>query len=125
MFNIEKDSKGNYQIVEILSNQQLHMKFIKEKDGLYSININLYENRIKNLSKENKEDSPSISASILGMKMFKALEKKVLEDNNNKNIVIYCTWFNEKNKKVYYDFLSQYGYEYNKINNKDCIMKKY
>ena len=62
------------------------------------------------------------------MKAFNMLETDAIQHHcGTENIVIYCTWLDNRRRDAYYHFLSRKGYKYGFTpdEHKKCIMKKY
>ena len=59
-------------------------------------------------------------------KAFKYLVWKVLDEYNWKyDLIIYCTWLDNRRRDAYYKYLSTKGYRYGRIDGEKCIFKRY
>lgn len=59
---------------------------------------------------------------------FNMLEQDAIYTNNEtQNIIIYCTWLDNRRRDIYYWYLSKKGYRYGKLpdTNRKCIFKKF
>ena len=59
-------------------------------------------------------------------KAFKYLVWKVLDEYNWKyDLIIYCTWLDNRRRDAYYKYLSTQGYRYGRIDGEKCVFKRY
>ena len=122
-------------INEPIGNQTFHMAFQEEQYNMDTVYINvymtLYNKRTQIEANENAVRSTGINPMrtiSVAMKAFNMLEADaILHHCGTENIVIYCTWLDNRRRDAYYHFLSRKGYKYGFTpeTHKKCIMKKY
>lgn len=121
------------KVIYPIGNQVLEMRFYNYSTSLdtiyYNVDMCIYNKR-KNIQKHfDHVDSTGLRPheSIVAIKSaFRDLEEDVLYCyNEHYNIVISVTWLDQARKRVYYRYLSRFGYQYGKINGELCIFKKY
>ena len=121
-------------VKEPIGNQTFYMAFQEEQLSSDTIYINVYmtlynkktqieenENQIKTTGKN------PLATLAAARQAFDMLELDALQVHNDKyNVIIACTWLDNRRRDIYYWFLSRRGYRYGKTpTNKKCIFKKY
>lgn len=62
---------------------------------------------------------------IIGLRMFEAMEEKVVEDFSYLNIVIFCSWLDKRRREAYEKILMRRGYKYGIIDGDRVLMKRW
>lgn len=121
-------------IKEQIGNQTFYMAFQEEQFSSDTIYANIYMTLYnkKTQIEENESQVKTTGANpmktlAVARQAFDMLEHDMLQFYNNKyNVVIYCTWLDNRRRDIYYWFLSKRGYRYGKTpQNKKCIYKKF
>ena len=121
-----------YYVEEKIENQTFRMAFQRtfkdNKKEHYNIAMGIYSKR-KHADK-NEELALStgenpMQSIVMAIKAFAMLEERIKERCENKQIVVYCTWVDNRRRDAYYKFLSKKGYQYGNIGGKKCILKVY
>ena len=133
---VQWDSLTNSTYIdEPIGNQTFHMEFQAEQYSADTVWINiymtLYNKRSQITSNENAVRSTGLCPGQtlkVAAAAFKMLEADAIEHYcSTDNIIIYCTWLDNRRRDAYYWFLSRKGYKYGFTpdEHKKCIMKKY
>ena len=61
---------------------------------------------------------------IAGLKLFDELEKRCLDDFDHLNVIIYCSWLDNRRRDAYWSILKRRGYKWGNINKQKVIMKR-
>ena len=132
--------KEEYYIDYPIENQTFHMGFQKcEVDSFidngivyFNVWINLYNKRKDMWRNEDLLLSTGlnpIKTVLVARECFKAIEAEIIEDMeyNDKDVIIYCHWVNNRRRDAYYKVLSRMGYRYGRIplHPYKVIMKRY
>lgn len=129
-YNSENDE---YFIKERIGNQTVKLVFQMHDWNQDTIFFNVY---LTLYNKRNQIISNEVEVKITGenplqtffvvRKAFKYLVWKVLDEYNWKyDLIIYCTWLDNRRRDAYYKYLSTKGYRYGHIDSKKCIFKRY
>lgn len=133
-------SGEEYYIDFPIDNQTFHMGFQLvegedpelSKTEYYNVWINLYNKRKDMWRNEDLLLSTGlnpIKTVLVARECFKAIEAEILEDMeyNDKDVIIYCHWVNNRRRDAYYKVLSRMGYRYGRIplHPYKVIMKRY
>ena len=122
-----------YYIKERIGNQTVKLVFQMNDWNQDTIYFNVY---LTLYNKRNQIESNEAEVKITGAnpiktffvvrKAFKYLVWKVLDEYNWKyDIIIYCTWLDNRRRDAYYKYLSTKGYWYGRIDGEKCIFKRY
>lgn len=122
-----------YYIKERIDNQTVKLVFQMNNWNEDTIFFNVY---LTLYNKRNQINSNEAEAKITGAnpmktffvvrKAFKYLVWKVLDEYNWKyDLIIYCTWLDNRRRDAYYKYLSTLGYRYGRIDGEKCIFKRY
>lgn len=117
------DSLGAYAIKEKIGNQTLLIGFQEDwqpqtNTCYYNVYLSVYTKRKHMELNEEKKLSTGLNPIkdfLVARKNFQRLEKYVLNDNKDNNVVIYCFWVDSRRRDTYYKVLSRWGYTYQKI----------
>ena len=123
-----------YRCREKIGKQTLELRFYKYWDDYdtntiyFSIMLSVYNKR-KHLerdmgSKAITGSDPLKNVSI-GLRMFKAMEEKTVEDFSYLNIVIFCSWLDKRRREAYEKILMRRGYKYGIIDGDRVLMKRW
>lgn len=129
-YNSENDE---YFIKERIGNQTVKLVFQMHDWNQDTIFFNVY---LTLYNKRNQISSNEAEVKITGenplqtffvvRKAFKYLVWKVLDEYNWKyDLIIYCTWLDNRRRDAYYKYLSTKGYRYGHIDGEKCIFKRY
>lgn len=67
-----------------------------------------------------------LTSFFVARKAFKLLLYKVLDEYSYKyDIIVFCTWLDNRRRDAYYKYLSTKGYKYGRIDREKCIFKRY
>lgn len=61
---------------------------------------------------------------VAGLKLFDELEKRCLNDFDYLNVIIYCTWSDNRRRDAYWSILKRRGYKWGNIDKQKVIMKR-
>jgi hypothetical protein len=122
-----------YYIKEHIDNQTVKLVFQMNNWNEDTIFFNVY---LTLYNKRNQINSNETEAKITGAnpmksffvvrKAFRYLVWKVLDEYNWKyDLIIYCTWLDNRRRDAYYKYLSSLGYRYGRIDGEKCIFKRY
>lgn len=128
----DKDN-DEYFIKERIDNQTMKMVFQKNdwnEDTIYfNIYLTLYNKRNQvegNETEVKMTGSNPLKSFFVARKAFRRLVNKVLDEYNWKyDLIIYCTWLDNRRRDAYWKFLSTQGYRYGRIDGEKCIFKRY
>lgn len=132
--NIKWDhDKYEYRIEIPIGNQTFHMSFQETyatMDSVYfRIYMTLYSKRKQIKENENKVLTTGKSpweTYVAARQAFLGLHNECLRGfNNNYNVIIYCTWLDNKRRDAYYKLLSRRGFKFGNLMSRKVIMKKY
>ena len=120
-------------VKERIGNQTLRMAFTMTDWNDDTIHFNIYltlynkRNQITNNEAEAKITGASpISSFIIARKAFQELVKKVLYNYSDRyDVIVLCTWLDNRRRDAYYKYLSTKGYRYVHIDGVKCIFKRY
>ena len=129
-YNSENDE---YFIKERIGNQTVKLSFQMHDWNQDTIFFNVY---LTLYNKRNQIISTAADVNITGenplqtffvvRKAFKYLVWKVLDEYSWKyDLIIYCTWLDNRRRDAYYKYLSTKGYRYGRIDGEKCIFKRY
>lgn len=129
-YNSENDE---YFVKERIGNQTVKLVFQMHDWNQDTIFFNIYltlynkRNQIINNEAEVKITGENpLQTFFVVRKAFKYLVWKVLDEYNWKyNLIIYCTWLDNRRRDAYYKYLSTKGYRYGRIDGEKCIFKRY
>lgn len=124
---------GGYYINALIDNQTLHMEFQESdwtEDTTYiNVYMTLYTKRKHIYGNEANVKTTGlnpIKTALVARKCFDMLEEATVEYYQQwGDVIIYCTWLNNKRRDTYYKVLSRKGYMYGKLEGKKCIMKRF
>lgn len=133
---VQWNSKLNETFInEKIGSQTFHMAFQAERYNIDTIYINvymtLYNKRTQIGINESAVRSTGLNpaqTALTAIKAFKLLEEDaILHHCKYADLVIACTWLDNRRRDTYYHFLSRKGYRYGRLPNthQKCIMKKY
>lgn len=122
-----------YYIKERIDNQTVKLVFQMHNWNEDTIFFNVY---LTLYNKRNQINSNEAEVKMTGAnpmktffvvrKAFKYLVWKVLDEYNWKyDLIIYCTWLDNRRRDAYYKYLSTKGYQYGRIDGEKCIFKRY
>ena len=122
-----------YFVKERIGNQTLKLVFQMHDWNTDTIFFNVY---LTLYNKRNQIESNEAEVKMTGenplqtffvvRKAFKYLVWKVLDEYNWKyDLIIYCTWLDNRRRDAYYKYLSTKGYRYGRIVGEKCIFKRY
>ena len=122
-----------YFVKERIGNQTLKLVFQMHDWNTDTIFFNIYltlynkRNQIEDNEAEVKMTGEnSLQTFFVVRKAFKYLVWKVLDEYNWKyDLIIYCTWLDNRRRDAYYKYLSTLGYRYGRIDGEKCIFKRY
>lgn len=122
-----------YFIKERIGNQTLKLVFQMHDWNTDTIFFNVYltlynkRNQIEGNEAEVKMTGANpVKTFFVVRKAFKYLVWKVLDEYNWKyDLIIYCTWLDNRRRDAYYKYLSTLGYRYGRIDGEKCIFKRY
>lgn len=129
-YNSENDK---YFIKERIGNQTVKLVFQMHDWNQDTIFFNVY---LTLYNKHNQIISNEAEVKITGenplqtffvvRKAFKYLVWKVLDEYSWKyDLIIYCTWLDNRRRDAYYKYLSTKGYQYGRIDGEKYIFKRY
>ena len=126
---------GETFINETIGSQTFHMAFQEEQYNMDTVYINVYMTLYNKRTQIEANESAVRSTGLNPMrtittaiKAFNMLEADAIMTHcRSNNMVIYCTWLDNRRRDAYYHFLSRKGYRYGFTpdEHKKCIMKKY
>lgn len=110
----------SYYIDTPIGNQTFHMEMDMfdwmDQTIWFNVYMTLYNKRSQISSNESHvkmTGSNPMETVAVALKCFKKLQREVLWAYNSKyNIVISCTWLNNRRRDAYYKVLSRWGYKY-------------
>ena len=122
-----------YFVKERIGNQTLKLVFQMHDWNTDTIFFNVYltlynkRNQIEGNEAEVKMTGENpLQTFFVVRKAFKYLVWKVLDEYNSKyDLIIYCTWLDNRRRDAYYKYLSTLGYRYGRIDGEKCIFKRY
>lgn len=122
-----------YFIKERIGNQTMKMVFTMIDWNEDTIHFNVYltlyskRNHITNNEAEVKMTGHEpLKTFFVARKAFKYLVNKVLDVYSyGYDIIISCTWLDNRRRDAYYKYLSTLGYRYGRIDGEKCIFKRY
>lgn len=129
-YNSENDE---YFIKERIGNQTVKLAFQmhdwNQDTIFFNVYLTLYNKRIQIISNEAEVkitgENP-LQTFFVVRKAFKYLVWKVLDEYSWKyDLIIYCTWLDNRRRDAYYKYLSTNGYRYGRIDGEKCIFKRY
>ena len=127
------EENDEYFVKERIGNQTIKLVFQmhdwNEDTIFFNIYLTLYNKRSQITSNETEVkitgENP-LQTFFVVRKAFKYLVRKVLDEYNWKyDLIIYCTWLDNRRRDAYYKYLSTLGYRYGRINGEKCIFKRY
>ena len=131
---VQYDSENDeYFVKERIGNQTVKLVFQMHdwnKDTIFfNVYLTLYNKRNQINSNETEVkmtgENP-LQTFFVVRKAFKYLVWKVLDEYNWKyDLIIYCTWLDNRRRDAYYKYLSTLGYRYGRIDGEKCIFKRY
>lgn len=126
---------GETFINETIGSQTFHMAFQEEQYNMDTVYINVYMTLYNKRTQIEANESAVRSTGLNPMrtittaiKAFNTLEADAIQTHcPHGDVVIYCTWLDNRRRDAYYHFLSHKGYRYGSTpdTHKKCIMKKY
>ena len=127
------EDNDEYFIKERINDQTVKLVFQMNDWNMDTIYFNVYltlynkRNQIKdNEAKVKVTGQNPVKTFFTVRKAFKYLVCKVLDEYSSKyNIIVYCTWLDNRRRDAYYKYLSTRGYQYGRINGEKCIFKRY
>lgn len=122
-----------YFIKEKIDNQTLKMVFQmnnwNEDTAFFNVYLTLYNKRnqiVDNEAEVKVTGANPIKSFFVARKAFNYLVWKVLDEYSWKyDVIIYCTWLDNRRRDAYYKYLSTKGYRYGRIDGEKCIFKRY
>lgn len=133
-FRFDDCGYKEYYVEERIDNQSLLMAFqeVNDSDNMDTIFFNVYLNISSKRKHRNQNESNKIITGknpikdvLIARRAFDELEKEVIKDwKDRKNIVIYCSWVDNRRRDAYYKILSKKGYTYQTIEGKKVIAKR-
>ena len=129
-YNSENDE---YFIKERIGNQTVKLVFQmhdwNQDTIFFNVYLTLYNKRNQIISNEAEVkitgENP-LQTFFIVRKAFKYLVWKVLDEYSRKyDLIIYCTWLDNRRRDAYYKYLSTKGYRYGRIDGEKCIFKRY
>lgn len=122
-----------YFVKERIGNQTLKLVFQMHDWNTDTIFFNVYltlynkRNQIEGNEAEVKMTGENpLQTFFVVRKAFKYLIWKVLDEYNWKyDLIIYCTWLDNRRRDAYYKYLSTLGYRYGRFDGEKCIFKRY
>ena len=132
----ETDIDG-YLVEEKIENQTMRMELQKVHETMdtryYGIYLTLFNKKTQIDDNEHKIKSTGlnpIQTYYTAKKLLNELIGYALEQYeyiSDKDIVIFCTWLDNRRRDAYYKVLSKYGFRYGKhiLTGEKVIMKKY
>ena len=129
-YNQENDE---YFIKERIDNQTIKMVFQMydwtEDTVYFNVYLTLYNKRNQIEANETLIKSTGtnpLTSFFVARKAFKLLLYKVLDEYSYKyDIIVFCTWLDNRCRDAYYKYLSTKGYRYGRIGREKCIFKRY
>jgi len=127
------EENDEYFIKERIGNQTMKMVFQmynwNEDTIFFNVYLTLYNKRNQINSNETQVkmtgENP-LQTFFVVRKAFRYLVWKVLDEYNWKyDLIIYCTWLDNRRRDAYYKYLSTLGYRYGRIDGEKCIFKRY
>jgi len=131
---VQYDSENDeYFVKERIGNQTVKLVFQmhdwNEDTIFFNVYLTLYNkrNQINNNEAEVKMTGENpLQTFFVVRKAFRYLVWKVLDEYNWKyDLIIYCTWLDNRRRDAYYKYLSTLGYRYGRIDGEKCIFKRY
>lgn len=122
-----------YFVKERIGNQTVKLAFQmhdwNEDTIFFNVYLTLYNkrNQINSNEAEVKMTGENpLQTFFVVRKAFKYLVWKVLDEYSWKyDLIIYCTWLDNRRRDAYYKYLSTLGYRYGRIDGEKCIFKRY
>lgn len=123
---------GVFMIKAPVADQTLEMGFQWQDEDRYkitfSVYLSLYSKRKHMGINEDKKLSTGKNPFMtykIALKCFELLEKRCLmeEDLQDKDILIYCNWVDNRRRDAYYKVLHKRGYDWMMYQNKRAIGK--
>ena len=105
-----------------IENQTLHIAMEMSNWNMDTVWFNVYMTLYNKRSHINTNESNikmtganPLKTIVIARKAFKRLEQEVLLSFNRKyNVVIHCSWLDNRRRDAYYRVLSKWGYRYGK-----------
>ena len=122
-----------YYIKEKIGEQTMKMVFTMIDWNEDTIHFNVYltlynkRNQINGNEAEVKMTGNNpLKSFFVARKAFNYLVWKVLDEYSYRyDVIISCTWLDNRRRDAYYKYLSTQGYRYGRINGEKCIFKRY
>lgn len=125
--------ENEFFIKEPIDNQTMRMAFSMTDWTDDTIHFNVYltlYNKRKQIA-SNEAEAKSTGANPLktffvARKAFNSLVDEVLKCYSYRyDVIISCTWLDNRRRDAYYKYLSTQGYQYGRIDGEKCIFKRY
>ena len=127
--------KREYYIIEKIGNQTIRMGLSQDYDFdcLKTLNFNIYLNlyskrkhAVQNEADKKLTGKNSIATFIVARRMLDKLEEECVRSFGAEfDVIIYCTWIDNRRRDAYWKVLSKKGYQWGNIYGWKCIMKKF
>ena len=123
---------GIYSIFEKIGTQTFQMDFCQDGSSngtlYFYIVMSLYSKRKdKNFNEDShKATGKNPTATLpIALKCFDKLEETIIKDFGDRfNILIYCTWSDNRRRDIYHHYLKKRGYDYGRVDGMKVIIKK-
>ena len=127
------EENEEYFIKERIGNQTMKMVFTmidwNEDTIHFNVYLTLYNKRshiTDNEAEVKMTGQEPLKTFFVARKAFKHLVNEVLNNYSYKyDIIISCTWLDNRRRDAYYKYLSTLGYRYRRIDGEKCIFKRY
>ena len=127
------EENNEFFIKERINNQTVKLAFQmndwNEDTIFFNVYLTLYNKRSqisRNEAEVKMTGENPLQTFFMVRKAFKYLVWKVLDEYNWKyDLIIYCTWLDNRRRDAYYKYLSTKGYRYGRIDGEKCIFKRY
>lgn len=123
----ERQKVGN-QTIELGMN--FHNQNLHDRKAYFNVYITIFNKRkdmYSNMDKKAITGTNPIANALTAREMFKRVEQYLLtkEFEYWDEIVIFCTWVNNRRRDAYYKVLSRWGYDWGVVDGQKCIMKTF
>ena len=127
------EENDEYFVKERIDNQTVRLAFQmnnwNEDTVYFNVYLTLYNKRNQisiNEAEVKTTGANPLKTFFVVRKAFNYLVWKVLDEYNWKyDIIVYCTWLDNRRRDAYYKYLSTKGYRYGRIDGEKCIFKRY
>ena len=127
------EENEEYFIKERIGSQTMKMVFTmidwNEDTIHFNVYLTLYSKRshiTDNEAEVKMTGQEPLKTFFVARKAFKHLVNEVLNNYSYRyDIIVSCTWLDNRRRDAYYKYLSTLGYRYGRIDGEKCIFKRY